>query len=50
VDSPASVSVQPTVTPSCPWLDTYLLLASRGWTPQRWEQFVVGSLTHALVK
>jgi AcrR family transcriptional regulator len=31
------------------WLDTYLLLMSRGWTPQRWEQFVVESLTHALL-
>jgi AcrR family transcriptional regulator len=31
------------------WLDTYLLLMSRGWTPERWEHFVVESLTHALL-
>jgi AcrR family transcriptional regulator len=28
----------------------YLLLASRGWTPERWEHFVGETLTHALVR
>jgi len=31
-------------------LDLYLLLASRGWTTEGWERFVVASLTHALLK
>ena len=31
-------------------LDVYLSLAARGWTPQRWERFVVDSLTHALLR
>jgi AcrR family transcriptional regulator len=31
-------------------LDTYLLLAGRGWTPERYEQFVLDSLTHALLR
>jgi AcrR family transcriptional regulator len=31
-------------------LDVYLSLAARGWTPQRWEQFVVDALTHALLR
>jgi AcrR family transcriptional regulator len=30
-------------------LETYLLLSARGWSPQRWERFVVDSLTHALI-
>ncbi|WP_208115785.1 TetR/AcrR family transcriptional regulator [Labedaea rhizosphaerae] len=30
-------------------LDMYLLLRSRGWSPQRWERFVVDSLAHALL-
>lgn len=30
-------------------LDLYLLLAARGWSTKRWEQFVVESLTHALL-
>jgi AcrR family transcriptional regulator len=30
-------------------LEMYLLLRSRGWSPQRWERFVVESLTHALL-
>jgi AcrR family transcriptional regulator len=28
----------------------YLVLASRGWTPERWEHFVGETLTHALVR
>ncbi len=31
-------------------LDVYLVLAARGWTPERWERFVVDSLTHALLR
>ena len=31
-------------------LDVYLLLAGRGWTPQRWERFVVEALNHALLR
>jgi AcrR family transcriptional regulator len=31
-------------------LEMFLLLASRGWTPERWERFVVDSLTHALLR
>ena len=31
-------------------LDTYLLLAARGWTPDRWERFVVDTLVHALLR
>ena len=31
-------------------LDMYLSLAARGWTPQRWEGFVVDALTHALLR
>lgn len=31
-------------------LDTYLQLAARGWTPHQWEQFVIDSLTHALLR
>jgi AcrR family transcriptional regulator len=30
-------------------LETYLLLSARGWSPQRWERFVVDSVTHALI-
>lgn len=30
-------------------LDLYLLLTDRGWTPEQWERFVVGSLSHALL-
>lgn len=30
-------------------LDTFLLLAARGWTPERYEQFVLDLLTHALL-
>lgn len=30
-------------------LEMYLLLAGRGWSPQRWERFVIDSLTHALL-
>jgi AcrR family transcriptional regulator len=30
-------------------LETYLLLAARGWTPERWERFVADALTHALL-
>ncbi len=31
-------------------LDTYLLLPARGRTPERCEQFVLDSLTHALLR
>ena len=31
-------------------LDTYLLLAARGWTPDRWERFVADALVHALLR
>ncbi len=31
-------------------LDVYLVLAARGWTPERWERFVVDSLIHALLR
>lgn len=31
-------------------LGMYLVLADRGWTPQRWERFVVDALTHALLR
>lgn len=31
-------------------LEVYLALAGRGWTPARWEVFVVDALTHALVR
>ena len=31
-------------------LEVYLSLAARGWTPQQWEQLVVDSLTHALLR
>ena len=31
-------------------LDLYLLLAGRGWTPQRWERFVLDALVHALLR
>jgi hypothetical protein len=31
-------------------LDTFLLPAARGWTPQRYEEFVLDSLTHALLR
>jgi hypothetical protein len=31
-------------------LDLYLILTARGWTPERWERFVVESITHALLK
>lgn len=30
-------------------LETYLLLAARGWTPERWERFVADALAHALL-
>ena len=30
-------------------LEVFLLLSARGWTPERWERFVVDSLTHALL-
>lgn len=30
-------------------IETYLLLVGRGWTPQRWERFVIETLTHALL-
>jgi AcrR family transcriptional regulator len=31
-------------------MEMFLLLSGRGWTPQRWEQFVVDALTHALLR
>jgi AcrR family transcriptional regulator len=31
-------------------LEMYLVLADRGWSPERWERFVVDSLAHALLK
>ena len=31
-------------------LDVYLSLAAQGWTPARWEEFVVDTLVHALLK
>lgn len=31
-------------------LEMYLVLADRGWSPDRWERFVVDSLAHALLK
>lgn len=30
-------------------LETYLLLAARGWTPERWERFVADALADALL-
>jgi AcrR family transcriptional regulator len=30
-------------------MEMYLLLSARGWTPERWERFVVDSLVHALL-
>lgn len=30
-------------------LEVYELLAGRGWTPDRWERFVVDALSHALL-
>jgi AcrR family transcriptional regulator len=30
-------------------LDMYFLLTERGWSPQQWEEFVVDSVTHALL-
>jgi hypothetical protein len=31
-------------------LESYLLLAARGWTPQQYERFVIDSLTYALLR
>ncbi len=31
-------------------IDLYLVLADRGWTPQRWERFVADALRHALLR
>lgn len=31
-------------------LEMYLVLADRGWSPDRWERFVVESLAHALLE
>jgi len=31
-------------------LEMFLLLSARGWPPERWEQFVVDSLVHALLR
>ncbi|MFJ1768173.1 TetR/AcrR family transcriptional regulator [Amycolatopsis sp. NPDC088138] len=31
-------------------LEMYLVLSDRGWSPDRWERFVVESLAHALLK
>lgn len=31
-------------------LETYLQLASRGWTPQQWERFVLDVVGHALLR
>jgi AcrR family transcriptional regulator len=31
-------------------LEMYLVLTDRGWSPDRWESFVVDSLAHALLK
>ena len=31
-------------------LESYLLLAARGWTPQQYERFVIDALTHALLR
>jgi hypothetical protein len=30
-------------------LEMYLVLAARGWSPERWERFVVESPAHALL-
>lgn len=31
-------------------LDLYLVLADRGWSPERWERFVVDTLAHCLLR
>jgi hypothetical protein len=31
-------------------VEMFLLLSARGWSPERWEQFVVDSLVHALLE
>ena len=31
-------------------LELYLQLAGRGWTPDRWERFVLDALGHALLQ